>query len=149
AVAIACSREPPTLLRRPFGLVCCLDYTIRRGWASRYAGCDTDAACIAHQVLALLHLDLGRTTNADDGGATGQLHDVRQIPLRRPETNEASDGDHDCPIPSCRRRPASTTCLRGASKVVDAGLRRHDGVSIDRAPLDVFISRRRLSPPTR
>jgi membrane glycosyltransferase len=39
------------------------------------------------------------------------------------------------PQPSCRRRPASTTCLRAASEVVDTGLRRHDDAGSQAEPI--------------
>src|SRR5580658_2284885 len=45
----------------------------------------------------------------------------------------ASDDARPLPNPSCRRRPASMTCLRAASEVVDAGMRRHDGTGRSRA----------------
>ena len=36
---------------------------------------------------------------------------------------------------SCRQKPASTTCLRAASQIADAGLRPHDDVRIAEEPI--------------
>jgi hypothetical protein len=55
----------------------------------------------------------------------------RKLRARREIT--ASDDARPLPTPSCRRRPASMTCLRAASEVVDAGMRRHDGTGRSRA----------------